>query len=276
MERPPDWLARPMLYMSPPGGYVHGDDNLRVVSYNAATGVVLTIAGRFVTLEGAIVPFARTHTPNTDRTVATTDYRLGEGWLLDVTVLVSSGTPVFGQTWARLEINRSMGSVATILAVLAMGHVTATQRLVWPGQPLYTPLERAGAIRRITGTNQAAGAEIAETVPTGARWRLLSLRVDLVTSVTAGNRRPNLIFDDGTTEYYRFQSNTNHGASLTFNYCASSIGGDTPPLGLAIPLLVPENMVLRAGHRLTTATNALDAADNYGTPELLVEEWLEP
>src|SRR5207244_3905006 len=60
-------------------------------------------------------------------------------------------------------------------------------------------------LRSFLGTDQAAGSEISEVVPTGKFWRILAVRAQLVTSGTAGNRFPRLEIDDGTNIFYNSQ-----------------------------------------------------------------------
>jgi hypothetical protein len=87
--------------------------------------------------------------------------------------------------------------------------------LAFPGVPIASPLDGGGALRSIAGTTPGAGAEISETVPTGARWELLAFQATFVTSAAAANRVPQLTLDDGTTVYFRLGAALNQAASLT-------------------------------------------------------------
>lgn len=264
--------------LRPKGLYFTRADSLRVTSFNAAAGVRIRLAGRFHD-EAAREPrdFHGPHVPNTDRTVATQDYPMGDGWLEGLTVIVEAGTPVWGQTFVRVDAMRGRGASATILATIIQGLVTANHRLAWPGSPLYTPLERPGIIRSITGTDPAAGADVSETVPTGARWRLIALRALLVTDATVANRRPSLVLDDGANIYAQLPGPTDMAASTTWTNvwgegAQAQAGGPIP--GSVAP--VPATHRLLTGHRLRTSTANLQAGDNWGVPVYLVEEWLDP
>lgn len=258
------------------GFYFTGADAIRVTSYNTAAGAVVTASGRFLALE-RIEPadFHCPHTPNTDRTAASTEYALGEGWLQSVSVVASSGAPVLGQTFVRVDVIRGRGASASVVATLLQGFVTAGQRLAWPGSTLVDSLTGPGRIRSITGTDPAAGAEMSETVPAGARWRLLHLNITLLTDATVSNREVRVILDDGTAQYFE--------SGATAVIAASSSVAITLWRGSFLPSLsstvrglnAPEYMMLLAGHRIRTETSNLQAADNYAAPQLLVEEWLE-
>jgi len=71
-----------------------------------AKAAELAFTGRVLTPGGVLVPIALAPALNTDRTSATTLQNLGEGWLLDLRVAIASGTVVYGQVWAMLELVR--------------------------------------------------------------------------------------------------------------------------------------------------------------------------
>lgn len=255
--------------------FVTGEDNLRLRSLNAATGVTLAVTGRFLRLDGQIQPLQFSHTPNTDRTLATTLHKLGAGWLLDLRIIASGGTPIIGQCWALLELVRGFTGAITDMSTLVSGCVTATQPLTWPGTPARGTLDGRGAIRSIAGTNPAAGSEILETVPTGARWRLLSFDASLLTDATAGNREAALLLDDGASTLIKVGSGQAHGASTTYEYVAADFGTQPPVTGFNLRAIPLPPVILLAGYRIRTSTYSFVAGDNWTAPQMLVEEWLE-
>src|SRR5262245_49862512 len=204
------WSAKTQAAQRAPHAlYVTGEDQLRLTVLNALASVIVTVRGRQLLLDGRIEPFATTLVPATDRTASQATARLAEGWLLNAHAFVSGASPLTGQTFAILSLIRGEGTAAIELATLAAGSITAQQRLSYPGSAVANTLDSAGALRSITGTQPAAGAEVSETVPTGARWELLAFTVQLVTSAAAANRLPMLTLDDGTTVYFRDPFTTN-------------------------------------------------------------------
>jgi hypothetical protein len=130
-------------------------------------------------------------------------------------------------------------------------------------------------LRSITGTNPAANAEISETVPTNARWRLLALQVSLVSSSQVANRELALTFDDGTAVFARVPSGFTHAASLTrvyssFHHAERNTQAQDTTKNFPLP-----RIDLPGGARIVGVTTALQTLDNYGAPQLLVEEWIE-
>ncbi len=261
--------------LTPGAFYFTGEDNLRVLSLNASSVTELTIVGRFLAPDGQIQAFRFRHVMFTDRTVATTTHALGLGWLLDVSVVAASGTPLLGQVFVRLQVVRGLGGATQVLATLAQGVCNAVQHLSYPGSAIRTTLEAPGAIRSIAGTDPAAGVEISETVPTAARWRLLSLSFTCATAIAIADRVVRLVFDDGASIYFQSTGLAVQAASSTFRYTWSSNISYGNSVGANLTGAYGINLFMLAGHRVTTSTELLQAADDFSAPQLAVEEWLE-
>jgi hypothetical protein len=228
--------------------------------------------------KGLPVPFGYAHVPNTDRTASTTDFDLGLGHLLNLSVFAQSGAPSLGQTFLVVDVIRGRGASAYTLGTLVQGYVTGSQRRAWPGSPIQSTLEGAPFARLITGTTPAAGAEISETVPTGARWLVRSLASELVTSATAGTRQPtaNFYTGPGSERWARSVNPGTLGASGNRSFywaqgmtLAVAIEASIGVGGLATGLW------LTAGMRLGTETFALAAGDQWDAPRYEVDELLE-
>jgi hypothetical protein len=253
-----------------------GEDNLRVLSVNAAAGVVLTIQGRFIDNAGVIRASKWDHTPLTTRTARTSDYTLGVGAVLNLTVFASSGSPLIGQTYVVVQLVRGTGTAAIVLGTLLAGYVTAKQALAFPGSPIVNSIADGGVFRRITGSTPAAGAEIAEAVPTGARWMLISMVATLVTDATAINRTPNLFFNAGGLDYFGSgQSTPVAGSSSSPFWWSIGMALETK-VGLigSVAGILGENRML-AGFTFLTRTSNIQPGDQWSAPSYLVQEWLE-
>jgi hypothetical protein len=261
--------------LAPHGIYVEGDDYLLASVINTVASVAIVIGGRMVMPTGRAKPFQDRLVATSDRVAATKAISLGDGWLQEITAIVSGAAPIIGQTFVRVDLVRGEGAGRNVHATLVQGPVTAFHRVAWPGTPVQTTIGLPGALRSLTGTDPAANTEIQETVPTGARWRLISLRAALVTDANAANREVAITFDDGTTVYAEAHAGANQAASLTRQYAAARGGvRGAAATGTGILIAIPE-IVLPAAHRINTATTNRQAGDNWGAPQLLVEEWLE-
>lgn len=260
---------------SPSAFYMTGEDALQLSGWNITSNVRLTVSGRFMSCDGRVQSFGFDLALTTDRVIASVVRQLGEGWLLNFTVNTGGVTSPYGATFARVQVVRGMASSGVVLGTLASGYITAQQPIFFPGGKVGSSFDGQGNIREITGSDPAAGAEISETVPTGARWRLISFSANLVTDATVANRQPLVLLDDGGVSFYRSGVNRNHVASTSIPYvwaAGNGVLGDS--LGAVLGFL-PTTAMMQSGYRVRTATTAIVAGDNWGPPQLLVEEWLE-
>jgi len=263
--------------MWPPSAfYMDVDDNLRITAYNALAGVVLGIRSRIVAPDGSIQASADTLTPNTDRTAKSTIVVTAEGWLLGAEVFATTGTPLIGQCFVVVEIVRGLTSSAIALQTIASGYCTSTQPLAWPGTPMSLSLDGAGAIRSVAGTTPGAGADISETVPTGARWELIAFLAIFTASATVATRITQLQLSDGTNVLFKSPAVFSTTASGASSYgwaqgmpLATTVNAQSAPAGL------PVNHRLGAGYKIVTSTTAIQVGDQWSAIRYLVREWLE-
>lgn len=256
--------------------YVAGDEMLRLTVLNALANVRVRLAGRFLNLEGRIVSFAHDLLPTSDRVATTLTRSLGEGWLLDWSVVAIAAAPVIGQAYAIVSLVRGQTGAVVDLATLGAGYVTTTQRLASTDASVASSLDGAGALRSIAGTTPAAGVEVSETVPTNARWEILAFKAQLVTAVAVANRVPSLTLDDGATVYYRTSCGFLQTASSTFIWSwGPGVNALAPVANSQLQETLPVGLRLPAGHRINTVTGALQGADQWNAIQYLVREWIE-
>ncbi len=279
-QEPPSALLTPRVSFArhevqPPAElYLSAETILFAQLFNAFTGATVVTIGRLLHLNGQVVPFFQETRPVADR--SSVDQRVitnAEGFLLGVRLGVREAVRT-GQLYGRLGL--SYGTVGSVdVAELAAGKISSQRALNYPPGGTEGAVEGAGILRSITGTDPAAGAEISETVPTNARWRLIALRATLVTDATAGARVVHLFFDDGAAVYLECVAASSHNPSLTRQYSAAAYGVSPATLNTEVLIPSPPQLYLLQGHRLRTSTNSLAAGDNWGAPQLLVEEWIE-
>jgi hypothetical protein len=255
--------------------FFNPSQNLRIRSWNAATGVIVTVAGLSVGDDNIVRPFVYTHTPNTDRSAKSEIFVLQACGLLSCQVFASLGTPVRGQTFVRVELVQGREGAVQSLATLIQGYLTANLTRSYPGSPVEDALTGPGVLRSVAGTDPAAGIECSDTVPTGARWRLVNARFTLVTSATVVNRFVSIVLDDGVTTFYQAPDNTAHVNGVTVSHSFGDALGAFGTTAVAYLGPLPRAPMLLAGWRIRTTTQGLDAGDNYAAPQYLVEEWLE-
>jgi hypothetical protein len=256
--------------------YMRGDETLRITAFNAASGVRLRMSGRRFDPSGELSSFSDQLTPTTNRVATVFDKPLTEGWLLSVAVRMDAGAPLDGQCFVIVELGLGTGNQFVPLDVLASDTISAARRVAWPGSPLRGSLDGAGAIRSITGTTPGAGAEVSETVPTGARWELITFSATLTTAVAVANRFPTLSLDDGASIYFQDTVTTAQAASTVIRLIfAEGNGFKSGTTNNIQNGSIPMGNRLAAGHRIKTATQAIQAADQYSAVQYVVREWIE-
>jgi hypothetical protein len=265
----------PLLAAGAGGIYLTGEENFRLTTWGALANAVVTLEGRFVGADGLSLPFAESQIPNSDRSAKTSIFGAREGLLTNMQLRVGTGTSTTGTIAAILEIIRGREGGVQPLGTLLQGYVNSATRLAWPGSPISSLVTGAGRLRTIAGTNPAAGVEISEVVPAGARWKLRTFLFSLVASAAAANRTPVLTIDDGANVLWETGSNVAQTAAQTAKYRAGA-GVPFATFGaLAYHLPLPADLLLAAGSRIRTVTGAIDVGDDYGAPVYQVEEFLE-
>lgn len=263
-------IASPFQFVST------GEDNLRITSVNSLVGVHLKVQGRRLDSSGDIKSAAWDHTPSSDRMPTTSDVELGSGALLNLVVFASAGSPKQGQTFVIVQLIRGVGTAAIVLGTLLQGYVTGTQGLGWPGSPIQSSIEGGGIYRVVSGTQPAVGVFIQEIVPTGARWDVISLAVDLTTDATVITRQPIVTFLSGGIGQ---AAAWNYGAiaastARTFMW-SQGLALDNVPANGSLVSGLPVNLVLLGGSQIFVNCAFLQAGDQFGAPLLSVREWLE-
>ena len=177
-----------------------------------------------------------------------------------------------GQCYVRVSLRIEGVIVATLFA----GYVDDTSAVAFPNGTIEDSKSGVGYIRSITGTDPAAGVQISETVPTGALWHPISVKFTIVCDATVVSRGIILAFTDGTNELMRSFTNTTVPAGTTLTATFSDIGTVATGLSNANMGVFSDATLLPAGFQITTVINNLQAGDNLGAPQLLVEEWINP
>jgi hypothetical protein len=256
--------------------YIGLDDQLLLRVHNSVAGLVLHLRARFQTPDGQVAPQDFVAIPTTSRALFEQTFRLGEGFLLGVAVRGESGVARRGACFVQVLIVRGGAAADQPVETLVADYLAEGQLIGAPGGNIRQSTEGPGRMRIISGTDPAAGSEVTETVPTGARWRLQSLRVQLVTSAVVNNRRVHLVIDDGIVPLLDLAAADTQAASLTRNYNVDPSEFQRVAQDNEIYIPVVSTLILSAGARIRTVTTLLDGGDNYGAPQYVVEEWIEP
>lgn len=272
-------LAEPVAGRLSPAPYsfqfTHADA-LRLTVHNSQSGVEVAVHYRLLTQDAGILATVYRATPATDRTATAFEFVIGEGYLLNATVFASSGSPRRGQTFVRLQAIHGRTLSATVLGTIVQGYVTGQQDRAWPGSPLEGSLEGDGYTRTLSGTDPAAGTSIQETVPTGARWRVRAAKTQLATSATVATRKvyAQQLVPGAFAVAWSWQTLAQVASETNDYFWALGLPVEaTPPSNKGVAGL--PDIVLLAGSTFVIGAISLQPGDDFNTPQLTLDEWVE-
>jgi hypothetical protein len=260
--------------------YVAPGAGLQLRLWNSLASLQVSVDARVLIPSGQIQRCTWTAIPTSDRVRNDVNLPLPAGFLLSVVVRSSTGTPKRGQCFVRLSLIIGDGAAAQTQQLMLSDYLTETAGLGWPGGRLMASVEQAGNLRYVVGTLPAVNSTISETVPAGARWRLLSLFCTL-TYAGAGGKWAWISFTDsgGNTigKYVVSAPPTSLGVANPYTF---GTGGGTyqgAPASLQFQVVsLPGGLFVPAGGTITVQTTpGLGGGDQFSAPVYAVEEWIE-
>jgi hypothetical protein len=256
--------------------YITRSDRLRVTIWNSAAGIEVDVGARLLRADGNITVLPNALFPTSNRASNTFDLDMAEGFLLSVCATTPTGSVKRGQCWVSIALIRGSGANATVHQSLILDYVETGGALQWPGGVVDDPVSGNGRFRVILGTQPLAGQNILETVPTGARWKVLTFQATLTTAAGGVNRTFRLRILDSGNDYAECGALFSLAGGSTANYVWLS--GVTPGqidtafFGAALPT----DTLLSAGGQLNTVTININAGDQWSAPTYSLVEWVEP
>lgn len=265
------------LAPSPYNFHFTGEDSLRLTTWNAAAAVRVGVHGRMWHPQRGISTFAFDQAPNTDRSSRTSLFFPGEGYLLNATVFCTTGTPLWGQLFARLNVVRGFSGGITVLGTLVQGFCVNGQDLAWPGSPIRGATDPGGYPRYIEGTSPAAGAEILEAVPSGAAWELRSIALPFTTAAGGADRTVTIRFMHQLSMIWENTSlaQQSPASTATHIWAIGMVHRSTILGARGILHTLPEGILLRGAEEIISSTVNIQAGDQFGTPILELVERVE-
>lgn len=197
-----------------------------------------------------------------------------EGFLLGVTVHPTVLVTGPGDLYVLVGLLRGTDVRQSATQILCSGYVEGPHAPTWPAGTILPPSSGRGEFFNFTGVDPAAGSEISFTIGDFTRARLHSMRFPLVTDATVANRRMILEVVAGGNVAFRVPAQVVQTASLSWNYNVAHWGMDGDNRNGELLVNFPPDMILRSGDIIRTTTPGLQAGDDYGTPQVLVERWL--
>lgn len=256
--------------------YLAREDQLLVSIWNSVPGAVISLGARFLRPDGVIVPVVRTFTPTADRSLNSFTIPPTEGYLLGLHA-GTMGVPQAGMCYITVLVNRPQAPAGTELHALLAGYVTNSFHPSWPNSPLRDPRDGQGNLRLVSVLGPGSGVEMSVTVPTGARWRIVSYAPLFTTSAAVPVRTPRLYMTIAGVVVAVHEAPSTQAASLVRRYSwVAGLGYAQAPVVNSVLIGLPPSLIIPAGGVIATLTDGMDPGDIYSTAGLTVEEWIEP
>lgn len=256
--------------------YITRADSLVATINNSQSGVIFNIVGRILMESGVVRYFQREIDPTDNRAGQEVIIPMTEGFLLSAGVIPGTAGSGSGRTFVHLALTRGIGTSAERWLTLTSGYMLPGADVFWPTHPPEGAFEKAGLLRSIVGTNPAVGAEVSETVPTNARWKLLSFAAALDTNSNVANRGVQFLISDGSQTFLTFPTGLTQAASLSrgYNWCSLAGYKDTAFNQSNAVFGLPE-LILSEGFVISTSTENLQAGDDWRAVVYTVLEWFD-
>lgn len=238
---------------------------IRLISQGmVATPITLTGATR----EGK---FTFRQTTSADGSPVTSDFKIP-----DFPIFASVNDPDNYNNQGQCRVTMQLLLDGDIAMTLGSGHITGRQSVSYPPAQVAEYRGGGGDVSLITGDAPAAGAEAAYAIPPYMTYRIIAVRVTLITSATVADRNVKLAIYDGMENEMRWYGNIVQAASVSRYYNFSAIGHQpTAAEGTNIMIPIPPDVILRPDSNMKTVTTNRQAGDQFSALDLLVERWVK-
>lgn len=236
-------------------------DRLFITAWNAlSVAVTLLVHVRQLTHTGQIVE-SYDELPLVADALETTFYiNMTAGYLLDVTVTLSSTTTPRGTVYAVIGIAPNSAPTSTRDIKLSTGYPGYQAPLIYPGQPPTASGDIEAITKSIYPVAPVPGLNLELTYNAQAAVRVRGGKFTLDTSAAVANRYPYFTISTGTADLLSIISPTAHTASLSKQYVLWFGPGRPADTASLIFLQLPDlGFIIEPTYKIgITAINATD------------------
>jgi hypothetical protein len=254
--------------------YIGRDDTLIITTIGRTAGTCRFFGRLLRADDGVIVPITFDFAMVAAGGTSQFPLQLSEGFLLSCGLLTQTFS-AGAMNYATVQIARPLSAAGpATYETLVAGYLNVDYPITYPEGGLVRRTDGQGMLRTVSGSVPAAGADISETVPTGERFRLISVRAQLTTSAGVANRNAALLLDDGVNFIQLNASPFDQAASLIWNYCwMDGIAASNSATSKIVNLGIASNTFLDAGFHIRTTTQNLQVGDQWTAPIYTFMEW---
>ena len=237
------------------------------ITITSRASVSADITLRFLTREGQTIV---NQTTVAGSAFTTSTFRVSE---MPILLTVGDRNDAFDQGECFVTVQLLLNG--DVIFEFCSGYVYGHKRISWPSTSSPDIMPHRGVIRRVTGTNPAAGSDFSQTVPAGRVWNIHAMSFFFTTSATVANRRVHIEFAIAGGPSLDIYSADDQAASLSLKYTVAGFTGAHPQSNDNDHIIMlPPNIWLPDGSTIITDTLNIQVGDDYTAPLFLVEEFL--
>lgn len=258
--------------------YVDVDDNIVISAASNQGGETVTVNVRMLLPDGRIEDMQYLVSPASTRAVSSTRQRLAQGYIISISALALVAN-TRGQTFARISIQRSASGSGQPAQMLFADYVTTLATSAYPNGRVLAPTEGPGWIHGTAQSPPAAGADFVFNSANNQRIKIRSVLIPFVASAAVANRQVEIEILHNTNIVMRLSAPANITAGQTafVNLLPLDpyVGILTNDFIIPIPLELAFGGFTGGVGTLQSVTTGIQAGDQWGSLNMLVEEWLE-
>lgn len=271
----PSPSAGQRVIASPFQFFLDGNDNIRIEAWNAWSGTVIQVYGRYLNEAGDIEVFQAVMRPTDDRQRTVQDYSVARGYLMNLIAFGVNGPEKYGQTFVRISVIRGLTGATIVFGILLQGYLSEMQTLGWPGSALQATSDFPGFTQSYGVVASLPGSNLIFTVPTNTRQELIACSASLTTDATAIARRPFLRPTIGSGGYYAHHPQSIAGSTFRVFYWAVGLTGNIEQASIPNTCACAMRTLLGAGDTLQIGSANMQAGDQFISGTIVVNERLE-
>lgn len=264
-----------MLEVDPPSILYVSIDDMIAVTLSGLSAVPVLLEVRVLRADGVITVHEERMTGPNSRTPTTRQFRLAEGYILSASLACPAPGVARGVLYGMLSLVRSQAPAPTYVYTLTAGYVGTLSPLSYPGLRAEVPNAGGGYIIAIQQAAPAAGTDWSYTPSAGVRQRVQSMQSTLVTSATVANRVVVVSVTQNGFLIYQAASATAQVASTTVSYVFAAGVPQTTAQGGVVIIPLPPGLIINSSTTISTATQALQVGDQWGTLQIGTEDWID-
>jgi hypothetical protein len=159
--------------------------------------------------------------------------------------------------------------------ILAQGYISSTATPTWPGGVLEPQVSGQGFLASQAVSSPGAGSDFNVFGVANTRAQLMGIIATLTTSAAVANRLVTMTLNDSVRNCLQVPAAAVQAASTAVTYCFTPVNAPFGPVGGLALVAMPTPTKLMNNWRLATATQNLQAADQWSSITASFEQWFD-